>query len=223
MVYMCVCVCVCVSVYKLDLNSEDDSLPSPWWKGSSVTHPHTHTPLPPNNPQWLPDPSGECCCLEDWGLVSAVGKLGTHCWQEPGWPSWEVLVWNPFIASAAVTVATSSLLRMSWGGWWQRLTDIWRFIYLITEGTLCCGCPLMYIRIGAKHFSHTMIIQRGPSIYFFPDLLLSPLLVLSTLSAPTKPLTIHKASLVAQRVNNPPAMQEILVWFLGWEDPLEKG
>ena len=31
------------------------------------------------------------------------------------------------------------------------------------------------------------------------------------------------ASLVAQLVKNPPAMQEILVRFLGWEDPLEKG
>ena len=30
-------------------------------------------------------------------------------------------------------------------------------------------------------------------------------------------------SLVAQLVKNPPAMQEILVQFLGWEDPLEKG
>ena len=31
------------------------------------------------------------------------------------------------------------------------------------------------------------------------------------------------ASLVAQLVKNAPAMQEILVRFLGWEDPLEKG
>ena len=31
------------------------------------------------------------------------------------------------------------------------------------------------------------------------------------------------ASLVAQLVKNPPAMQEIWVWSLGWEDPLEKG
>ena len=30
-------------------------------------------------------------------------------------------------------------------------------------------------------------------------------------------------SLVAQLVKNPPAMQEILVQFLGWEDPLENG
>ena len=32
-----------------------------------------------------------------------------------------------------------------------------------------------------------------------------------------------RASLVAQLVNNPPAMQETLVGFLGPEDPLEKG
>ena len=31
------------------------------------------------------------------------------------------------------------------------------------------------------------------------------------------------ASLLAQLVKNPPAMQETLVRFLGWEDPLEKG
>ena len=31
------------------------------------------------------------------------------------------------------------------------------------------------------------------------------------------------ASLIAQLVKNPPAMQEIGVQSLGWEDPLEKG
>ena len=31
------------------------------------------------------------------------------------------------------------------------------------------------------------------------------------------------ASLVAQMVKNPPAVQETWVWSLGWEDPLEKG
>ena len=31
------------------------------------------------------------------------------------------------------------------------------------------------------------------------------------------------ASLVVQLVKNLPTMQEILVQFLGWEDPLEKG
>ena len=32
-----------------------------------------------------------------------------------------------------------------------------------------------------------------------------------------------RASLIAQLVKNPPAMQENLVRFLGQEDPLEKG
>ena len=33
----------------------------------------------------------------------------------------------------------------------------------------------------------------------------------------------HKASLVAQLVKHPPAMQEAWIRSLGWEDPLEKG
>ena len=36
-------------------------------------------------------------------------------------------------------------------------------------------------------------------------------------------LDIKWASLVAQLVKNPPAMQETLVQFLGWDDFLEKG
>ena len=37
------------------------------------------------------------------------------------------------------------------------------------------------------------------------------------------PLQYSWASLVAQFVKNPPAMQETWVQSLGWEDPLEKG
>ena len=37
------------------------------------------------------------------------------------------------------------------------------------------------------------------------------------------PLLYSWASLVAQLVNNPPAVQETWDQFLGWEDPLEKG
>ena len=32
-----------------------------------------------------------------------------------------------------------------------------------------------------------------------------------------------RASLIAQLVKNLPAMRETPVWFLGWNDPLEKG
>ena len=34
---------------------------------------------------------------------------------------------------------------------------------------------------------------------------------------------LQGSSLIAQLVENPPAMQETPVQFLGWEDPLEKG
>ena len=37
------------------------------------------------------------------------------------------------------------------------------------------------------------------------------------------PIQYSWASLVAQMVKNPPAMEETLVCFLGWGDPLEKG
>ena len=37
------------------------------------------------------------------------------------------------------------------------------------------------------------------------------------------PLQYSWASLVAQQVKDPPAMQEMWVQSLGWEDPLEKG
>ena len=34
---------------------------------------------------------------------------------------------------------------------------------------------------------------------------------------------LNKADFFPQSVKNLPAMQETLVWFPGWEDPLEKG
>ena len=43
------------------------------------------------------------------------------------------------------------------------------------------------------------------------------------LSVPKENTNTIWASLVAQLVKNPPAMQETLVLFLGQEDPLEKG
>ena len=36
-------------------------------------------------------------------------------------------------------------------------------------------------------------------------------------------IILHRASLVAQTVKNPPAILETWVRSLGWEDPLEKG
>ena len=39
----------------------------------------------------------------------------------------------------------------------------------------------------------------------------------------TDGVILHRASLVAQLVKNPPALWETWVRSLGWEDPLEKG
>ena len=39
----------------------------------------------------------------------------------------------------------------------------------------------------------------------------------------TDGVILHRASLRAQLVNNPPALPETWVRSLGWEDPLENG
>ena len=50
-----------------------------------------------------------------------------------------------------------------------------------------------------------------------------PLEILQAHKRIGNPFINTQASLVAQLVKNPPAMQETPVQFLGWEDPLEKG
>ena len=45
----------------------------------------------------------------------------------------------------------------------------------------------------------------------------------STRAGEMIPSLVLRASLLAQLVKNPPAIQETPVRFLGWEDPLEKG
>ena len=47
--------------------------------------------------------------------------------------------------------------------------------------------------------------------------------VIQWLSYFEEPVSDEWASLIAQLVKNPPAMQETWVQSLGWEDPLEKG
>ena len=48
------------------------------------------------------------------------------------------------------------------------------------------------------------------------------MVMISLLLVVTLILFFPWASLIAQLVKNPPAMQETPVRFLGWEDPLEK-
>ena len=55
----------------------------------------------------------------------------------------------------------------------------------------------------------------------FSQLYLKPIFTITQLMLNFVCLVL--ASLVAQKVKNPPAMQETWVGSLGWEDPLEKG
>ena len=71
------------------------------------------------------------------------------------------------------------------------------------------------------HYPHCLLkkICVESIIFYYPRL--PPIL-----NCPS-PLSIRElekvASLVSQLVKNLPATQETLVWFVGWEDPLEKG
>ena len=67
----------------------------------------------------------------------------------------------------------------------------------------------------------TFIIHLNPrcalcSRFVSNFFLFSQLLNLSRVLSP-------QASFIIQLIKNPPATRETLVWFLGWEDPLEKG
>ena len=78
--------------------------------------------------------------------------------------------------------------------------------------------------------AHIYIILQLANAFNWPFLSshLSSLLCISHLRAKVKHkntiMSLHEyTSLVAQLVKNPPAMWETWVWYLGWEDPLEKG
>ena len=58
---------------------------------------------------------------------------------------------------------------------------------------------------------------------FKPAFSLSSFIILRRLSSSSSLSAIRVVSLIAQWVKNLPVMQEALVWFLGWEDLLEKG
>ena len=65
-------------------------------------------------------------------------------------------------------------------------------------------------------------------IILFPENIMRKVVPFTFLQIPRPGLiadtwTFIGLTLIAQLVKNPPAVQETLVQFLGWEDPLEKG
>jgi len=93
------------------------------------------------------------------------------------------------------------------------------------------------ISVTSNHSSGCSIQKcRSPSWFFSLSLFLiqpiikscqfsfhyKPCIITSHHFTITTPARLQGASLVAQLVKNPPARQEVRVWALGWEDPLEK-
>ena len=71
--------------------------------------------------------------------------------------------------------------------------------------------------IGSERFRHDWVTEHTNNDYSpFKDIcILYPKICAD--------ITLYGTPLVAQMVNNLPAMHENRVWSLGWEDPLEKG
>ena len=112
----------------------------------------------------------------------------------------------------------------SWSHVWQFLIH-WGF-HLCTQKSPPSTWP--------KHFSlHLMLLSHQPSAWKnsasqVPRSLGKPwgirgLKPWQTAMEKMRSLTSPQASLIAQLVKNLSAMQETLIQFLGWEDPLETG
>ena len=89
------------------------------------------------------------------------------------------------------------------------------------------NCLLLGFCLGLR-FSRVKILIHHSScnqVFFFNQLCCDLMFNhgFLSLSVIERKLSYSGASLVAQVVKNPPAMQETPVQFLGWEDPLEEG
>ena len=83
----------------------------------------------------------------------------------------------------------------------------------------CLGLRFSRVKILIHHSSCNQVVV------VFNQLCCDPMFnhAFLSLSVIERKLLYLGASLVAQPVKNPPAMQETPVQFLGWEDPLEEG
>ena len=97
----------------------------------------------------------------------------------------------------------------------------------LSPGVFSSSCPLSrwcYLSILSSVALFSFCLQSFPALESFP---MSWFFVSGSQSIGASVLasvpSINGASLVAQLVKNPPAMQETWVQSLGWEDALEKG
>ena len=91
---------------------------------------------------------------------------------------------------------------------------------------ICVGQIIGTLHIWLGSFLGKLLVFRPFCIIVLESLLVSNLLLCLLVSSSqvgyNAESTYRKASMVVQLVNNPPAMQETPVQFLGQEDPLEE-
>ena len=127
--------------------------------------------------------------------------LNIH-WKDWGWS------WNSNILASRCKKLTHWKRPWYWerlkaggegddGGWdgWVALPTRWTCVWASSESWWLTGKPGVLQSVGSQRIGHDWVTELS----FFDWL-----------------------SLVAQLVKNPPAMWETWVWFLGWEDPLER-
>ena len=107
---------------------------------------------------------------------------------------------------------------------WPSVCLLWRNVYAGLLPNFYLGCLFFWCWVVWAVYIFWLLTpyQSYHFKYLLPSIgCLFIMLVVSF--AVQKLFSLSWICLVAQTIKNPPAMQEIWVWSLGWEDPLEKG
>ena len=98
----------------------------------------------------------------------------------------------------------------------------WCYLTISSSVILVSSCPQSFSASGSFPVSQ-LFASGGQSFGASTSASVLPMDIQAYIHLYICVCTNMQASLVAQLVKNPPAMQDIWVQSLGWEDPLEKG